>query len=268
LSKIYYNTERGEGDSILISVVLGDDNREMCTNLTEVFSNQHDMELVATVDNGFSVLEAVDRHSPDVLVLDIIMPHLDGLGVLERMQDLDSPPKVIALSEFGEEAVLRQVMRLGASYCMLKPFNPQVLLERIRCFHASFDVFFEEDTPFNLAGQNESSLQQTISEMLREVGVPAHLRGYLYIRHAISMAVADPSALTGITKNMYPEIAIVFQTTPHRVERAIRHAITVAWQRNTTETVKRFFRQTILDRKGKPTNLEFIALMTDKLLLR
>ena len=252
----------------MISVVLADDNREMCAVLAEVFSNQHDMELVATADNGFAVLEAVAHHKPDVLILDIIMPHLDGLGVLERMQNIGAPPKIIMLSEFGEETIIRQIMRLGASYCILKPFNFEVLLQRIRSFHDSGDVFVEENLPLELSERNNPGLQQTISEMLREVGVPAHLRGYLYIRQAIGMAVADPSALKGITKNMYPEIAITFQTTPHRVERAIRHAIEVAWQRNSAETVRRVFRQTILERKGKPTNLEFIALMTDKLLLR
>ena len=208
---------------------------------------------------------AICETNPDVLLLDIIMPHLDGLGVLEQLDtlQLENNPKVIMLTAFGHEKITQKAVELGASYYILKPFDMEILAERIRQLA---QVDFPVDEELNRQYREESrDLQQEVTEIIHEIGIPAHIKGYMYLREAILMVVEEVELLGMITKALYPKVAERYDTTPSRVERAIRHAIEVAWSRNNIEIIKNFFGYTISIERGKPTNSEFIALVADRL---
>ncbi|MTI94873.1 MAG: sporulation transcription factor Spo0A [Firmicutes bacterium] len=256
----------------MISVVVADDNRELCNLICEFISAQQDIKLLAVANNGLDAVEKVEKHQPDVLILDIIMPHLDGLGVLERLNSNGQyRPRVIVLTAFGQENITQQALRLGADYYVLKPFNIEVLIKRIRELQnpAGLETAATREHADNTYSTEKGpDLETQITEMLHEVGVPAHIKGYQYLRVAITLVIEDMSILNSVTKSLYPEIAIRFHTTPNRVERAIRHAIETAWERSDLETINKMFRYTIRNDKGKPTNSEFIALLADKLRLK
>ncbi|MNO85223.1 Stage 0 sporulation protein A [compost metagenome] len=208
---------------------------------------------------------------PDVLILDIIMPHLDGLGVLERLRDINlSPqPKIIMLTAFGQENITQRAVQLGASYYILKPFDMEVLANRIRqlvgiqTISSTSSQSFAKSNVVPLGkGKN---LDANITSIIHEIGVPAHIKGYQYLREAITMVYNNIEILGAITKTLYPAIAEKFKTTPSRVERAIRHAIEVAWTRGNIDSISHLFGYTINISKSKPTNSEFIAMVADKL---
>ncbi len=256
-----------------IEVLLADDNREFTNLLAEYISGQDDMVISGIAYNGEEVLEMIDNASkvPDVLILDIIMPHLDGLGVLERLRDMNlSPqPKVIMLTAFGQENITQRAVQLGASYYILKPFDMEVLANRIRQLvgvqtssSSSSQVFTKSNVVPLGKGKN---LDANITSIIHEIGVPAHIKGYQYLREAITMVYNNIEILGAITKTLYPAIAEKFKTTPSRVERAIRHAIEVAWTRGNIDSISHLFGYTINISKSKPTNSEFIAMVADKL---
>ena len=202
------------GWSGLISVVLADDNRELCNLLSEFISTQQDIKLLAVANNGLDAVEKVLEHQPDVLILDIIMPHLDGLGVLERLNSNGKPtPRVIVLTAFGQENITQQALRLGADYYVLKPFNIEVLIKRIRELQKSEnEVAAAQESYESYTTSKFPDLETEITEMLHEVGVPAHIKGYQYLRFAIGIVIDDISILNSVTKTLYPEIAIKFHT--------------------------------------------------------
>ncbi|WP_018923837.1 sporulation transcription factor Spo0A [Salsuginibacillus kocurii] len=255
-----------------ISVAIADDNRELVQMLEEYISAQEDMEVVGVSYNGQECLELVREKTPDILILDIIMPHLDGLAVLEKLQvEGTQKPKIMMLTAFGQEDVTKKAVNLGASYYVLKPFDMDTLLSNIREISGqhtvsvvpstggSSQVVQKQDEPLNL--------DQSITSIIHEIGVPAHIKGYLYLREAITMVYNDIELLGSITKELYPEIAKTFNTTASRVERAIRHAIEVAWSRGNIDSISNMFGYTISSTKAKPTNSEFIAMIADKLRL-
>lgn len=253
-----------------IRVVLADDNREFTQLVKEHLSTQPDLEVVGVAYNGGEVLEILKKEVPDVLVLDIIMPHLDGLGVLEQIQELQLQPmpKIIMLTAFGQEEVTQRAVSLGASYYILKPFDMDVLTERIRQMKgsASSAIRVRTSTMTTTASAVRSNhLDANITSVIHEIGVPAHIKGYLYLREAITMVYNEVDLLGAITKTLYPRIAEKFKTTPSRVERAIRHAIEVAWSRGNMDSIRSLFGYTINVSKAKPTNSEFIAIVADKL---
>ncbi|GAB7386844.1 sporulation transcription factor Spo0A [Bacillaceae bacterium] len=251
-----------------IRVFLADDNREFIDLLSEYVDQQDDMEVTGVAYNGNEVLETVGEASPDVLILDIIMPHLDGLAVLEQVREMNlSPqPKVIMLTAFGQEDVTQKAVELGAAYYILKPFDMDMLTNRIR-------QVMKMQVLKNPTGKNASvaargrSLDASITSLIHEIGVPAHIKGYLYLREAIAMVYHDIDLLGSITKVLYPDIAKKFNTTASRVERAIRHAIEVAWSRGNMDSITNLFGYTVSNSKAKPTNSEFIAMVADKLRL-
>lgn len=225
--------------------------------------------------NGEEVLNMIEEAGkvPDVLILDIIMPHLDGLGVLERLRDMNlSPqPKVIMLTAFGQENITQRAVQLGASYYILKPFDMEVLASRIRQLVGA-PSGLSSSTPFTSANKSNvvpmgkgKNLDANITSIIHEIGVPAHIKGYQYLREAITMVYNNIEILGAITKTLYPAIAEKFKTTPSRVERAIRHAIEVAWTRGNIDSISHLFGYTINISKSKPTNSEFIAMVADKL---
>lgn len=208
---------------------------------------------------------------PDVMILDIIMPHLDGLGVLEKLREMDlSPmPKIIMLTAFGQETITQRAVQLGASYYILKPFDLEVLANRIRQLAGTAPVapaLSGSAARANIIPMNKvKNLDANITTIIHEIGVPAHIKGYQYLREAITMVYNNIELLGAITKTLYPEIAAKFKTTPSRVERAIRHAIEVAWTRGNIDSISHLFGYTVNVTKSKPTNSEFIAMVADKL---
>ncbi|OZB94788.1 sporulation transcription factor Spo0A [Paenibacillus sp. XY044] len=257
-----------------IEVLLADDNREFTNLLAEYITEQDDMMVTGIAYNGEEVLNMISesRKIPDVLILDIIMPHLDGLGVLERLREMNlSPqPKIIMLTAFGQENITQRAVQLGASYYILKPFDMEVLASRIRQLvgqqHVTTGSMTVSTTKSNVVPMAKGkNLDANITSIIHEIGVPAHIKGYQYLREAITMVYNNIEILGAITKTLYPAIAEKFKTTPSRVERAIRHAIEVAWTRGNIDSISHLFGYTINISKSKPTNSEFIAMVADKL---
>ncbi|MDA8222094.1 MAG: sporulation transcription factor Spo0A [Desulfitobacterium hafniense] len=276
-----------------IRVLLADDNREFVEVVKEYIERQEDMSLVGVAYHGNEALELISREEPHVVLLDIIMPHLDGLGVLEKLQNAPLRPKIIILTAFGQESMTQRAVSLGANYYILKPFDLDILGKRIRQlqddFSSSVNIASNSSTVSNRnsvsnANLNSSSnsnsnsqistgilpptsknLEVEVTRMIHQMGVPAHVKGYQYLRDAIVNVVSDVSLLGAVTKELYPMIAVKYQTTPSRVERAIRHAIELAWDRGNVDFMNRFFGYTINVDRGKPTNSEFVAMVADKL---
>ncbi|MBU8879321.1 sporulation transcription factor Spo0A [Bacillus sp. FJAT-29790] len=254
-----------------IKVCVVDDNRELVGLLDEYISSQDDMEVVGVAHNGQECLNILEQEDPDVLVLDIIMPHLDGLAVLEKLRGINKPhlPNVIMLTAFGQEDVTKKAVDLGASYFILKPFDMENLANHIRQVSGKSNPVIRKSTS-TFRTQVESkpkNLDASITSIIHEIGVPAHIKGYMYLREAISMVYNDIELLGSITKVLYPDIAKKFNTTASRVERAIRHAIEVAWSRGNIDSISSLFGYTVSMSKAKPTNSEFIAMVADKLRL-
>lgn len=208
-------------------ILIADDNREFCELLKEFISQEDDFVLVGIANNGVEAMEIIDREKPDVVVLDIIMPHLDGIGVLEKLvtSGTQPRPKVIMLTAFGQQSVTQRAIELGADYYILKPFDFSVLATRIR------QLVEGESIPQYTPPVKTRNLDVAVTNIIHEMGVPAHIKGYQYLRDAIKMVVDEVNLLGGVTKELYPLIAQKYSTTPSRVERAIRHAIELAWDR-------------------------------------
>ena len=266
-----------------ITVLIADDKQEFSTTLATYLKNQEDMVVVGRAKDGNEALDMVSSLMPDVLLLDVIMPHLDGIGVLEQMNmiKLNKKPICIMLSAVGQDKVTQRAIELGAEYYVVKPFDIDLLITRIRELKnykpssqnnnfISREIGISKqqyiDIPNNSANKEEN-IEALVTNVIHEVGVPAHIKGYQYLREAIIMVINDIDVINQITKCLYPQIANKFHTTPSRVERAIRHAIEVAWGRGEQKTVENIFGYTISAAKGKPTNSEFIAMISDKLRL-
>ncbi len=267
----------------MIKVLIADDNREFADLLSEYLQIQSDLDIVGIAYNGQEALNMVERTRPDVLVLDIIMPVLDGIGVLERMRSwrLEYFPRVIMLTAFGQENITRKAIDLGALYYILKPFDMDLLIDRIRDLAINEPIFERgrqisgsaygsaeasaAPTRLHTISTQGRTIDQLVTAIIHEIGVPAHIKGYQYLREAILMVYEDVEILGSVTKVLYPQIAEKFYTTASRVERAIRHAIEVAWNRGNSEAIIQVFGYTVSMSKAKPTNSEFIAMVADKL---
>lgn len=256
-----------------IKILIADDNRDFCIILNEYLTAQPDFEVVGVAKDGLEVVDLIENKFPDVVVLDIIMPHLDGLGVLERLNSmkLDKIPKVIVLSAVGQDKITQKALTLGAEYYVVKPFDMEIFAKRIReCFGITDNESERKNyiQPLGISAPLSATpreLESSITNIIHEIGVPAHIKGYVYLREAITMVVNNMELLSAITKELYPSISRKFNTTPSRVERAIRHAIEVAWGRGRVDVINNLFGYTIHNVKGKPTNSEFIAMIADKL---
>jgi len=267
-----------------ISVLIADDNVEFANTLTNYLGKDDNMEVIGVAKDGLEAVDMIQKETPDVVVLDVIMPHLDGLGVLEKLQglSLDKSPSCIMLSAVGQEKITQKAISLGAEYYVVKPFEIDVLIKRIKDLKYYSPVVQETSSFANYMVRedganyikidprkkaNECNLEALVTNIIHELGVPAHIKGYQYLREAIMMVVNDIELINEITKQLYPEIAERYNTTPSRVERAIRHAIEVSWSRGRLETTNGIFGYTVSAAKGKPTNSEFIAMIADKLRL-
>ena len=267
-----------------ITVLIADDNQEFSTTLATYLKNQDDMVVVGRAKDGNEALDMVSSLMPDIILLDVIMPHLDGIGVLEQinMIKMNKKPICIMLSAVGQDKITRRAIELGAEYYVVKPFDIDLLITRIRELKnykpSQTNNFIAREKEIgiqkpqyidisNMSANKEDNLEALVTNVIHEVGVPAHIKGYQYLREAIMMVVNDIDVINQITKCLYPQIARKFHTTPSRVERAIRHAIEVAWGRGQQDVVENIFGYTVSASKGKPTNSEFIAMISDKLRL-
>lgn len=257
-----------------IKIGIADDNKDFCDILSDYFEDKENIEIAFIANDGLKTMQAIKEHMPEVLVLDMVMPHMDGLGVLESIHtlELEKYPRIIVLSAVGQETITQKAINLGAEYYMVKPFNLDILLKRINQLsgYESMEtgkVNLSRGVVHNQEKEPQEDLEINITNIIHEIGVPAHIKGYQYLRDAITMVVEDMDLLGAVTKELYPAIAQVNNTTPSRVERAIRHAIEVAWNRGKIETINNLFGYTVQNDKGKPTNSEFIAIIADKLRL-
>ena len=265
-----------------ITVLIADDNQEFSMTLATYLKNQEDMAVVGRAKDGNEALDMIPNLMPDVVLLDVIMPHLDGIGVLEKLNmiKMNKRPICIMLSAVGQDKITRKAVELGAEYYVVKPFDIELLITRIRELKnyrpeqnnnfISRDIQPPKPQYIEIpkaAEKKEENIEALVTNVIHEVGVPAHIKGYQYLREAIIMVVNDIDVINQITKSLYPKIAGKFSTTPSRVERAIRHAIEVAWGRGQQDVVENIFGYTISAAKGKPTNSEFIAMISDKLRL-
>lgn len=259
-----------------IKLVIADDNREFCNILNEYFESQTDIKVVGIARDGLEAVKCVAAYEPDVLVLDIIMPNLDGIGVMETINSMTNIniPKIIILSAVGQDNITQRAINLGAEYYVVKPFDLEVLGNRIRQLISSDSTIDETRISSSRKYGNQNSLSVSnnleveITNIMHQIGIPAHIKGYKFLREAIQMVVNDVDLLSAITKELYPSIAIKYNTTASRVERAIRHGIEVASSRGHVDDIFNIFGYTINSGKGKPTNSEFIAMISDKLRLQ
>jgi len=255
-----------------IKVLIADDNLRSAGLLEEAIKKDKDIEVVGKAEDGMDALEQIREKEPDVVLLDLIMPKLDGLGVMEHVKKdvtLKKVPSFIVITGIGQEVVTESAFELGASYYMLKPFDYQLVISRIKQLRGVSGYRRMEGAAASKGGNAflERNLESDVTNVIHEIGVPAHIKGYHYLRDAIMMSVNDTEMLNSITKQLYPTIAKRHKTTPSRVERAIRHAIEVAWSRGKMDTIDELFGYTIHGGKGKPTNSEFVALIADKIRL-
>ena len=254
-----------------IRIIIADDNRNLCQMLQNYLQVQEDLIIVGTAYNGLEAWELIQTQEPDLIILDLVMPNLDGLGVLERInaRTTMARPKIIMLTAFGQESLTHQAMMLGVDYFILKPFDLDILSKRIHSLTqdtSSSPSQFSPATSSSVTTVGSTvNLSVEVTTMMHQIGIPAHVKGYQYIRDAILMVVEDVSLLGAVTKELYPGIAKKYDTAPSRVERGIRHAIELAWERGHTDTLKRIFGYSMNIERQKPTNSEFIALLADKL---
>lgn len=266
-----------------ITVLIADDNPDFANTLTSYIEEDDELEIIAIARDGKEAVEMILNTQPDVALLDVIMPHLDGIGVLERINaaHMRKMPLRIMLSAVGQDKITQRALELGAEYYVIKPFDITLLLQRIKEIRLYQPSQFKNSNINTVTREikapyieispekkkDQENLEALVTNVIHEVGVPAHIKGYQYLREAIMMVVNNIDIINQITKQLYPDIANKYHTTPSRVERAIRHAIEVAWTRGQTETVENIFGYTISAAKGKPTNSEFIAMIADKLRL-
>lgn len=261
-----------------IRIGLVDDNKDFCDVVTENLSRQDNMEIIFTANDGLAAIEELKNGKcPDILILDLIMPHLDGFGVLEALNGLElkAYPRVIMTSAVGQDSIIQKAIALGAQYYLVKPINMSLLIKRINQMSETIaDTFVKEVGSSHLKKSitlrdslTSNDLEIDITNLIHEIGVPAHIKGYQYLRDAITLVVENMDLISAVTKELYPTVAAMNNTTASRVERAIRHAIELSWNRGKLETLNSLFGYTVQNDKGKPTNSEFIAIISDKLRL-
>ena len=266
-----------------VNVVIVDDNPMILNTLDEVISSEAGLSVIGRADNGKDAIDMIKDTQPDVVLLDLVMPQMDGITVVENIKKKTSMlknPAFIILSAVGGEQMTEEAFQAGANYFLMKPFDKDILVNKIRrigkrpvrpvpgkVLEAPLKAATPEEAAMNREEYMKEHLETDITKMLHELGIPAHIKGYQYLRDAISMVVRDREMMEAVTKILYPEIAKKNYTSSSRVERAIRHAIEVAWGRGSLEVIDELFGYTGSNGKGKPTNSEFIALIADKICL-
>ncbi len=242
-------------------VLLANSSEDFSARLTTVLQQTQRYAVVGTASDGLRAMELLRQLQPEILVVDTMLPQADGIAVIKAAGAMEKKPMLLVLADFMTEFISGVLVSMGVQYVLLKPCTARSVLERLDEMHSAM-------TKSPLVRSREANVVAMITSMIHEIGVPAHIKGYQYLREAILIAVNDMDVINAITKVLYPQVAKTFATTPSRVERAIRHAIEVAWDRGDLDTLQRFFGYTVSNTKGKPTNSEFIALIADKLQLQ
>lgn len=241
-------------------VLVADSAAEFRQMLCDMLDGEADLQVVGQTGSGEELLRLIGQTHPDVVVMDLVLTGMDGLGVLEQLKE--DRPHTLVLSAFAGTALAEQVSTKGGDYCMLKPCRMTAVVERIRLL--AWGLSQAEPAA---EGMSPRDLERRVTAIIHDIGVPAHIKGYQYLREAIGLAVADMEVINAVTKVLYPAVAKKYGTTASRVERAIRHAIEVAWDRGDLETLQKYFGYTVSNAKGKPTNSEFIAMIADRISL-
>ncbi len=256
-----------------LNVAIADDNDQILEILENLVNDDNELQLVGKANNGEEMYEIIKDKQPDVVLLDLIMPKMDGLSVIERAKndnELKKCPTFIVVSAVGQERITKEAFTKGASYYIMKPFQTELILGSIK--HIKDDPVtmrvVEKKIDYLQVEDKEIGLETMVTELLHEIGIPAHIKGYHYLRESIMMSIEENDILNAVTKILYPTVAKRYQTTSSRVERAIRHAIEVAWSRGKLDTLEELFGYTVSNGKGKPTNSEFIALVADTIRLK
>ena len=244
------------------SILIADNSEEFCSALSTALQRTERFAIVGTACDGEQAMALLEERKPDILVLDLMLAKRDGLSILKTLASWERRPAVVATSGFMTDYVASAAAGLGVAYLILKPCDMDALVDRLE------ELRGDAGRTIPIRRSPGQSIEALVTGIIHEIGVPAHIKGYQYLREAIIIAVNDMDVINAITKVLYPQVAKTFQTTPSRVERAIRHAIEVAWDRGDLDTLQRFFGYTVSNTKGKPTNSEFIALIADKLQLQ
>ena len=244
------------------TVIIADNTEEFCTHLSNTLKRANGFQVLATANDGEQAIRLVTERKPDILVLDLMLAKQDGLSVLKAIAGMDRKPVTLATSRFVTDYVAAAAANLGVRYLMMKPCDMSALVERLEEIRAEKG---NRSAPVKRPG---NSIESLVTSIIHEIGVPAHIKGYKYLREAIIMTVEDPEMINGVTKILYPAVAKKYATTSSRVERAIRHAIEVAWDRGDVDTLQKYFGYTVSGIKGKPTNSECIAMIADHLSLQ
>ena len=245
------------------TVLIADSAEDFCNTLAAALQRSEGFQVVGTAGDGEQAIRMIGERKPDVLVLDLMLSKQDGISVLKAISGMERRPVTLATSAFLTEYVSSAAASLGVRYLMLKPCDMTALVVRLEEIRGGESLRYPAPRR-----ADKTSIETMVTGIIHEIGVPAHIKGYQYLREAIIIAVNDMDVINAITKVLYPQVAKTFGTTPSRVERAIRHAIEVAWDRGDLDTLQRFFGYTVSNTKGKPTNSEFIALIADKLQLQ
>ncbi len=250
-----------------LKIVIADDSTEFSKNCAKILGS-YGMNVVLTEKDGLKVVATVRKEKPDVLIADVFMPNIDILGVLNEVTKIDKKarPMVMAISSYANPRLEKEILEAGAIYYFIKPIDINMMAERI----IKLSGWRNEETPLKIENNtlSDSDLEVMITDIIHQIGVPAHIKGYHYLREAIMLSIKNSEIINSVTKLLYPTVAKKYSTTSSRVERAIRHAIEVAWDRGDIDVLNGYFGYTIQNERGKPTNSEFIAMISDKLRLK
>ena len=244
-----------------INIVMADENKETINEFLQNLPKEK-FNLLAVATDGANLLELIKQHKPDVVIMDLVLPQLDGFAVMEKLNEEGIDTNIIVHTSLSLNGFVNKAMNLGAKYYAIKPFNAKVLIERIEDIYKNMN-----SDVINTSASKVGKMEEKITNIFITVGIPAHIKGYQFLREAIKLAIANPEIINSITKKLYPTIAEKYSTSASKVERAIRHAIEVAWNRGKIENINNVFGLKIYSSNEKPTNGEFIALVADKMLI-
>lgn len=245
-------------------ILVGDNSADygiLCANMLR----EKGFQVIVKPKDGMAIYEAIKTEAPDVVILDAFMPQMDGIKLVKSFQETATRPLFIVTTAYDSPFVESEIMQSGASYYMLKPFDLADLIDRVIAL-TGFNSQSSAMENRRLVSKT-MDLEMMITEVIHQIGVPAHIKGYHYLRESIRLSIENQEMINSVTKLLYPTVAKMFNTTSSRVERAIRHAIEVAWDRGDVDTLNSYFGYTIHNSRGKPTNSEFIAMIADKLRL-
>ncbi len=253
-----------------LKVLISEECIELDRDALDMFKH-YSMDLSFLPKDGFKIIEIIENLKPDVVIMDLFMPRIDAIGIITtiRKNHRIEMPTFIVVSSFGRPSLEREVMSAGASYFVIKPISYSDIIEKILQINYKSQLNYSKGTSSKgiIDYRNDSNMEVKITEILHQIGVPAHIKGYHYLRNSIMMSIENPEIINSVTKQLYPSVAHNFETTSSRVERAIRHAIEVAWDRGDIDILNSYFGYTIHNSRGKPTNSEFIAMISDRLRL-